>query len=98
MTTVTSILDLHVKPEDAAGTPAVLRNTLTATRNFDGNLGVEVYLDADDPTHFIAIEKWESMEADTAYRAWRQTPEGASTLGHILAGAPTLSKLTLTDI
>ena len=95
---VTSILDLHVKPADAAGAPAVLRNVLVATRNFDGNLGVEVFLDADDPTHFIAIERWESMEADTAYRAWRQTPEGASALGHILAGAPSLSKLTLTDI
>jgi heme oxygenase (mycobilin-producing) len=96
--TITSILDLHVKPEDAAGAPAVLRNILTATRNFDGNLGVEVFLDEDDPTHFVAIERWESLEADTAYRAWRQTPDGASILGSILAGAPTLSKLHLTDI
>jgi quinol monooxygenase YgiN len=96
--TITSILDLHVKPGDAAGTPAVLRNVLTATRNFDGNLGVEVFLDEDDPTHFVVIERWESLEADTAYRAWRQTPDGASILGSILAGAPTLSKLHLTDI
>jgi quinol monooxygenase YgiN len=96
--TVTSILDLHVKPEDAAGAPAVLRNVLTATRNFDGNLGVEVFLDTDDPTHFVVIEQWESLEVDTAYRAWRQTPEGASILGKHLAGAPTVTKLTLTDI
>ena len=96
--TITSILDLHVKPEDAAGTPAVLRNVLTATRNFDGNLGVEVFLDTEDPTHFLLVERWESMEADTAYRAWRQTPDGASILGKMLAGPPTLTKLTLTDI
>jgi quinol monooxygenase YgiN len=95
---ITSILDLHVKPADAAGTPAVLRNVLTATRNFDGNLGVEVHLDVEDPAHFVVIEHWESLEADTAYRAWRQTPDGASILGSILAGAPTLSKLSLTDI
>jgi quinol monooxygenase YgiN len=87
---ITSILDLHVKPEDAAGTPAVLRNVLTATRNFDGNLGVEVFLDTEDPTHFLLVERWESMEADTA--------DGASLLGKMLAGPPTLTKLTLTDI
>lgn len=96
--TITAILDLRVKPDDAAGAPAVLRNVLTATRNFDGNLGVEVHLDEDDPTHFVVIERWESIEADNAYRAWRQTPDGASTLGIILAGAPTLTKLSLTDI
>jgi quinol monooxygenase YgiN len=95
---ITSILDLHVKPADAAGAPAVLRNVLIATRNFDGNLGVEVFLDEEDAAHFVVVEQWESLEADTAYRAWRQTPEGASLLGSILAGAPTLSKLHLTDI
>src|ERR1700712_1184512 len=95
---ITSILDLRVKPEDAAGAPAVLRNVLTATRNFDGSLGVEVFVDEDDAAHFVVIERWESLEADTAYRAWRQTPDGASILGSILAGAPTLTKLQPTDI
>jgi quinol monooxygenase YgiN len=93
--TITSILDLHIKPEDAAGAPAVLRNVLTATRNFDGNLGVDVYLDTEDPAHFVVIEKWESMEADTAYRAWRATPDGNSILRDIVAAPPILSKLSL---
>ncbi|MCW2547000.1 MAG: hypothetical protein JWN96_1460 [Mycobacterium sp.] len=96
--TITSILDLQVKPGDAAGAPAVLRNVLVQTRNFDGSLGVDVYLDEDDPAHFVVVERWESIEADAAYRAWRQTPDGASILGSILAAPPKLSKLHLTDI
>jgi hypothetical protein len=30
------------------------------------------------------------MRHDDAYRAWRATPEGASNLGDVLAGPPTL--------
>jgi len=96
--TITSILDLHVKPEDAAGAPAVFRSVLTGTRNFDGCLGVEVFGDEADAAHFVVIERWESIEADTAYRAWRQTPDGASAFGSILAAAPTLTRAHATDI
>jgi hypothetical protein len=46
----------------------------------------------------VVVERWESIEADAAYRAWRQTPDGASILGSILAAPPKLSKLHLTDI
>jgi len=38
----------------------------------------------------ILYETWESIERERAYRAWRATPEGASDLGSILAGAPKL--------
>jgi len=92
--TVTVLLDLQIKPDDVAGAPAVLRNVLTATRNFDGNLGVEVHADLTDPGHLVVVERWESEDAVNAYQAWRQTPEGASILGKILAGAPTITRLT----
>ncbi len=92
---LTTILDLHVKPDDAAGAPAVLRSILTDTRNFDGCLGVDVMVDVADPAHYVLFEKWESVEADSAYRAWRATPEGASSLGNILAGPPAVTMLNL---
>ena len=88
------ILDLQIKADDIAGSPAVLRNVLTATRNFDGNLGVDVHNDVADPGHVVVIETWESFEAVDAYQAWRQTPDGASLLGSILAGAPSFVRLT----
>jgi hypothetical protein len=37
------------------------------------------------------------MERDEAYRAWRLTPEGASELGSVLGGRPTLTKFTVAE-
>ena len=95
--TITSVLDLRVTPESIAEAPAILAEVLTATRAFDGNLGVDVLVDTADPAHFIAVERWESLAHDDAYRAWRATPEGASALGSILAGPPTLTRLESAD-
>jgi heme oxygenase (mycobilin-producing) len=96
--TVSATLDLHVTPESLESAPALITSVLDQTRAFDGCLGVDVFVDADDPTHFIAIEHWESTEHDAAYREWRTTPEGASALGTIVAGRPTLTKLLPTTI
>lgn len=96
--TVSATLDLYVTPESLEAAPAMLTSVLNQTRAFDGCLGVEVYVDAEDPTHYVALEHWESAEHDAAYRAWRATPEGASALGDIVAARPTLTNLVLTTI
>jgi quinol monooxygenase YgiN len=90
--TVTSLLDLRVAPASLAEAATVIAEVLVATRAFDGNLGVEVLVDDADPAHFVVVEKWESIAHDDAYRAWRATPEGASALGGILAGPPSLTR------
>jgi quinol monooxygenase YgiN len=89
---VTSLLDMNISPASLAEAPAIIAQVLIATRAFDGNLGVEVLVDTDNPAHFVAVETWESIAHDNAYRAWRATPEGASALGSILAGPPTLTR------
>ena len=95
---VTAFLDIHVKTESLADAPDVLRETLIATRGFDGCLGVDVLVDTEDPTHFVLVEKWASLEHDTAYRIFRAGP-GKSPLGAILTGPPVLTKFeTATDI
>ncbi|MCI2240317.1 antibiotic biosynthesis monooxygenase [Paenibacillus sp. TRM 82003] len=91
---ITSLLDLHLKPEAVADAPAVLTETLEATRAFEGNLGVDVLRDAADEAHVLVLERWESLEADDAYRAWRATPEGASRLGELLSAPPVLTRFT----
>ncbi len=91
--TVSATFDIHVTTEALASAPALITTVMNQTRAFDGNLGVEVFVDAEDPTHFVALEHWESAEADAAYRAWRATPEGSTTLGTSLAGRPTLTAL-----
>ena len=95
---ITALLELTLTPEGVATAPAVIGETLQATRAFDGCLGVDVLVDTDDETHVVLLERWESLEHDDAYRAWRATPEGASTLRTVLAAPPRLTRFTTTDV
>lgn len=88
---ITALLELRLKPESPEAGYQLLNKVLVATKAFEGNEGVEVVIDAADPAHVLVIEHWASMAADTAYREWRATPEGASALGSILAGPPVLT-------
>jgi heme oxygenase (mycobilin-producing) len=45
----------------------------------------------------VVFETWESPEADNAYRTWRASPEGASSLGSILAAPPGLTLYTVAE-
>ncbi|WP_213815530.1 putative quinol monooxygenase [Glaciihabitans sp. dw_435] len=92
--TITALLDLTLTPESLEEAPAIIDQVLTQTRAFEGCLGLEVLQDETDPTRVMVIERWDSPESDAAYRAWRATPEGTSSLGSILAAAPTLVKYT----
>ena len=89
--TITAYLDIRIKPESLDGAPALITEVLTATRAFNGNLGVEVLIDEADPTHMVLVETWESPQHDAAYRDWRSTPAGASGLGDILTDLPVLT-------
>jgi len=91
---ITAFLDIHVKTESLAEAPDVLRETLIVTRAFDGCLGVDVLVDTEDPTHFVLVEKWTSLEHDAAYRTFRAGP-GKSSLGTILTGPPLLTKFEI---
>lgn len=96
--TIISILDLKIQADSLADADAVLTSTLSGTRTRPGFEGAEITIDIDDPTHYIVIEKWASLADDDAYRAWRNTPEGASTLGAILAAPPTLTRTELREL
>ncbi|MFC4242591.1 putative quinol monooxygenase [Gryllotalpicola reticulitermitis] len=81
--TVTSLLELTIKPERLNDAERIIDETLVATRGFAGNLGCTVAVDTENPTHYVIVERWESLAADDAYRAFRSTPEGANELGDI---------------
>jgi quinol monooxygenase YgiN len=82
---VVAFLDVRFTPDTAAEALGVLDDVLVATRAFEGCLGVEVLVQADDPARVVVVERWASMEADTAYRAWRQS-EGPGALAPYVAG------------
>ena len=86
----TVLLDLQLKTEGLDAAHAEIHSILTDTRAFDGCLGVEVLVGAQDRAHVLLVERWESAEHDAVYRAWR-AGEGATNLGGLLAAAPTVS-------
>lgn len=94
---LTAILDVRIKADKLDTAFEVIHETLTATRAFPGCLGVSVLVDSADPAHVIAIETWESPEADNAYRQWRASPEGASALGSVLAAPPGLTLYSVAE-
>ena len=94
---ITAILDLQFKDNSLETANQALHATLTDTRAFPGCLGVTVLVDRDDPTHVVVFETWESLEHDRAYRAWRASAEGASTLGPLLVSAPKLTLFTVAE-
>src|ERR1700744_963977 len=91
------ILDLQLKADALPDAHKVINATLTDTRARPGCLEVLVLVDSEDPTHVTLFEKWESIEHDQAYRAWRATPEGASDLGSILAGRPKVTQFPVAE-
>jgi quinol monooxygenase YgiN len=86
----TALLELRLKPDSVDEGLQVLHKVLEETRAFDGCLGVTVIQDASDPAHLVAIEEWESLEKDAAYRAWRAGDGAATELAAMVAGAPHL--------
>ncbi|WP_345376493.1 putative quinol monooxygenase [Frondihabitans cladoniiphilus] len=84
----TVLLELSLKPDAIDSAKEVIRETLKATAAAEGNESLEVIVDDADPTKVVIVEKWRAAADHDAYLAWRATPEGASSLGSIVTGAP----------
>jgi quinol monooxygenase YgiN len=88
---VVAILECNFKPEHVDAGIRWLQKTLVATRAFEGCLDLEVFQDRDDPSRFVVVEHWASLEHDSTYRAWREG-EGRVTEGReLFAGPPKLT-------
>lgn len=94
---IIATLDLRFDPTKLDEARSLMRGVLTDTRAFDGNLGVDVLVDVNDPAHWIAHETWESPEHDAAYREFRAGPGAITELGPLLAAAPVLTWLEVDD-
>jgi quinol monooxygenase YgiN len=95
--TVISLLEFSIRPDALESAPGLISEILAATRAFSGSLGVEVIIDLDDANHFVLVERWDSVESDDSYRAWRATPEGASSLGSILVAPASLKRYSVAN-
>lgn len=95
---VAALLEFRFKPEILDQVQGALSRTLAVTREFAGCQRIDVLVDDSDPSRYLLVEVWDSMEHDAAYRAFRATPDGASELGPMLAAAPALTYYSATSI
>jgi quinol monooxygenase YgiN len=95
--TLIATLDLRFDPDQLDDARVVIDRVLTETRAFDGCLGVGVLVDANDPSHWIGYQKWESAEHDAAYREFRAGSGKITDLRPLLAAAPVLTWFTVDD-
>jgi quinol monooxygenase YgiN len=95
---VAALLEFRFKPDVLDQVPDAISRTLAVTRDFAGCQRIDVLVDDEDPSRYLLVEVWESMEHDTAYREFRATPAGASELGPLLAAPPALMYYSVTAI
>jgi quinol monooxygenase YgiN len=69
--TVLVLLDLELKSDDLEASYAGIEATLAETRERDGAVSVDTWIDDSDPTRLIVIETWETNDALASYRQWR---------------------------
>ncbi len=95
---VTVLLELRLKPEAVPAARDVMRRALQDTRAFAGNLRTDVLVDEDDQVHWVIYEKWESVEHDEAYRAFRAGDGRLTELPPLLAAPPVKTRYVTADI
>jgi quinol monooxygenase YgiN len=95
---VAALLEFRFKPEVVDQVPGAMSRTLAVTREFDGCQRIDVLVDNEDPSRYLLVEIWQSMEHDEAYRQFRASPAGASELGPLLAAPPVVMYYSVTSI
>jgi hypothetical protein len=84
------LIDLKAKPDSVNELRAFLNPA--QIRAYEGNEGVELTVNQDDPSNVLLAEHWATHEAYEAYRAWRvESGDQATLMGLLDGGADGLS-------
>jgi len=84
----TVLVEIKVKDGDVAKIQPMFVKRLAETRDFDGNLGVAMYTEADAPATFVIVEHWGTRAQYDAYNKWRSDRGDIAELSALLAGPP----------
>jgi len=95
---VTVTLELRLRPDAVSAARDVMRGALQDTRAFDGNLGTDVLVDADDEAHWLIYELWDTVKHDEAYRKFRAGEGRLTELPPLLAAPPVKTRYVTSDI
>jgi quinol monooxygenase YgiN len=95
---ITVVLELRFKPEAVPAGRDVMGRALQDTRAFEGNLATDVLVDEDDEAHWLIYERWDTVEHDEAYRAFRAGEGRLTELPPLLAATPVKTRYSTADI
>jgi len=95
---VTVLFELRIKPDAVPAARDLMHRTLEVTRAYDGNLGIEVLVDADDEAHWMMYQLWDTVEHDEAYRNFRAGEGKVTELPPLLAAPPVKTRYVTSDI
>ena len=90
-----AIYDMRFRSESAYEGLRAVTAAVKDTRAFDGNEGVQVWVDDSDPSHVAVIEQWSSPDANDTYQAWRKGDGARTDVNAALAEPPTLTVWTV---
>lgn len=86
---ICEIAQLEVAPADADAMAAALPLALAVARRDPGCRGAVGYQRHEDPTRFVVVIDWDSVEAHETFRASPGIEDYRSHVGGYLVGAPT---------
>ena len=94
---VTVLLELKVKPRTGDDVLATLKAILPDTRAYEGNIGISVIRNQDDPDVLVAVEEWETRGHYEKYLAWRTETGVLAGLMEAVAEPPSIRYFDPTD-
>ena len=80
-------VEFSFKPESYAAALEMLKASLGDTRNFEGCLKLDTYVDETNNT-VLLVEEWEETSHQEKYMAWRMETGFIDVIGPMIASAP----------
>ena len=93
----TVLLEIKVKPGTSDEVIATMKSLLPDTRSYDGNIGVNLIRNQDDPDVLVGVEEWESKAHREKYLAWLTETGVTDTLMEMVAEPPSIRYFDPTD-
>ena len=91
-------IDLQVDPEKIDEFLEIMIEAAPDTRNWEGCLLFDIYVDQDNPGHVVFYEIWDSKENQQAYAGWRRETDFNVKIGpYMVAGGGGLTYFNKVD-
>jgi quinol monooxygenase YgiN len=87
-------VEFRFKPESYAAALDILKSSLGDTRNFEGCIKLDTYVD-DANSNVLLVEEWEAISDQEKYMAWRMETGFIDVIGPLIAEAPVSNSYAL---